>query len=45
MPIILKKGDEVIIPQYAFAMYAIYSKLNNAKIIIAKEKNFKNFSK
>ena len=37
----LKKGDEVIIPQYAFAMYSIYSKLNNAKVIFAKEKNFK----
>ena len=37
----IKPKDEVIIPEYSFAMYKIYSKLCGAKIIFAKEKNFK----
>ena len=36
----LNKNDEVIISQYSFIIYRIYSKLNFAKIIYAREKNF-----
>ena len=36
----LKKNDEVIVPEYSFIIYRIYSKINGAKIIYAKEKNF-----
>ena len=36
----IKKNDEVIIPKYSFIIYRIYSKINGAKIIYAKEKNF-----
>ena len=36
----IKKNDEVIIPRYSFIIYRIYSKINGAKIIYAKEKNF-----
>ena len=36
----LKKNDEVIVSQYSFIVYRIYSKLNNAKVIYAKENNF-----
>ncbi len=36
----INKNDEVIIPQYSFIIYRIYSKINGAKIIYAKEKNF-----
>jgi histidinol-phosphate aminotransferase len=36
----LNKNDEVIVPQYSFIIYRIYSKLNGAKVIFAKEKNF-----
>ena len=36
----IKKNDEVIVPKYSFIIYRIYSKLNGAKIIYAKEKNF-----
>ena len=34
-------GDEVIVPQYSFLMYRIYAKIVGAKVIFAKEKNFK----
>ncbi len=36
----IKKNDEVIVPRYSFIIYRIYSKINGAKIIYAKEKNF-----
>jgi histidinol-phosphate aminotransferase len=37
----LKKNDEVIVTQYSFLMYRIYSKIVGAKVIFAKEKKFK----
>ncbi len=37
----LKSSDEVIVPQYSFLMYRIYTKIVGAKVIFAKEKNFK----
>ena len=36
----IKKNDEVIVPKYSFIIYRIYSKINGAKVIFAKEKNF-----
>ncbi len=36
----IKKNDEVIVPKYSFIIYRIYSKINGAKIIYAKEENF-----
>jgi histidinol-phosphate aminotransferase len=36
----LKKNDEVIVSKYSFIVYRIYSKINNAKVIYAKENNF-----
>ena len=33
--------DEIIVPQYSFLMYRIYARINGAKVIFAKEKNFK----
>ncbi len=36
----LKKGDEVIIPEYSFIIYRIYSKMCGAKIVYSKENNF-----
>ncbi len=36
----LKKNDEVIVPEFSFIIYRIYSRLYGAKIKIAKEKNF-----
>ena len=36
----IKKNDQVIVPRYSFIIYRIYSKINGAKIIYAKEKNF-----
>ena len=36
----LEKKDEVIVPEYSFIIYRIYSKINGAKIIYAKEKNY-----
>ena len=36
----IKKNDEVIVPRYSFIIYRIYSKINGAKIIYAKEKNY-----
>ena len=35
----LKKNDEVIVPQYSFIVYRIFSKINGAKIKLAKENN------
>ena len=37
----LKPNDEVIVPQFSFLMYRIYSKIVSAKVVFAKEKNFK----
>ena len=37
----LKYGDEVIVPEYSFLMYRIYSKITGAKVIFSKEKKFK----
>ncbi len=37
----LKNGDEVIVPQFSFLMYRIYSKIVGANIIFAKEKKLK----
>ena len=37
----LKKNDEVVVSKYSFIVYRIYSKINGAKIIFSKEKNFK----
>ena len=36
----LKKDDEVIVPEYSFIIYRIYSKMCGAKIIYSKENNF-----
>ncbi len=36
----LKKGDEVIVPQYSFIIYRIYSRMNGAKVVFSKENNF-----
>ncbi len=37
----LDKNDEVIVPEFSFIIYRIYSKIYGAKIKYAKEKNFK----
>jgi len=37
----LKPRDEVILPQYSFLMYRIYSKINGANVVYAKENNYK----
>ena len=37
----IKPNDEVIVPQFSFLMYRIYSKILGAKVIFAKETNFK----
>ena len=37
----LNKGDEVIIPEYSFIIYRIYSKIYGGVIRYAKEKNFR----
>tara|TARA_B100000963_G_scaffold358088_1_gene381847 strand:+ start:76 stop:1152 length:1077 start_codon:yes stop_codon:yes gene_type:complete len=36
----LNKNDEVIVPEFSFIIYRIYSKIYGAKIKYAKEKNF-----
>jgi histidinol-phosphate aminotransferase len=36
----LNKNDEVIVSQYSFIIYRIYSKLNSAKVIYAPESKF-----
>jgi histidinol-phosphate aminotransferase len=36
----LNKNDEVIVPQYSFIIYRIYSKLNTARVIYAPEDKF-----
>ncbi len=37
----IKPGDEVIVTEYGFIMHRIYASLYNAKVLLAKEKNFK----
>jgi len=37
----LNPGDEVIVTEFGFIMYKIYASLNKAKVVLAKEKNFK----
>ncbi len=37
----LNQNDEVILPEYSFLMYRIYSKINGAKVLFSKEINFK----
>ena len=37
----LNKGDEVVVPEFSFLMYRIYSKIVGAKVVFSKEKNFK----
>ncbi len=37
----LNKNDEVILPEYSFLMYRIYSKIVGAKLLFSKEVNFK----
>ena len=37
----LQPKDEVIVPQYSFLMYRIYSKIVGAKVVFSKEKSFK----
>ena len=37
----LNKNDEVIVPEFSFIIYRIYSKIYGAKIKYAKELNFK----
>tara|TARA_Y100001970_G_C14197203_1_gene838813 strand:- start:926 stop:2002 length:1077 start_codon:yes stop_codon:yes gene_type:complete len=39
--VLLHVKDEVIVPQYSFLMYRIYAKIAGAKVIYAKEVNFK----
>jgi len=36
----LNKNDEVVVPQYSFIIYRIYSALNSAKVVYASENNF-----
>jgi histidinol-phosphate aminotransferase len=37
----LKSNDEVVVPQYSFLMYRIYTKIIGARVVLAKEVNFK----
>ena len=37
----LSPKDEVVVPEYSFLMYRIYSKIVGAKVVFAKEINFK----
>ncbi len=37
----LREKDEVVVPQYSFLMYRIYSKIVGANVKLAKEINFK----
>ena len=39
----LKPKDEVIVPQYSFLMYRIYSKIAGANVLFAKENNPRTF--
>ena len=37
----LKPGDEVIVTEFGFIMHRIYSSLHGAKVVFAKEKDFR----
>ena len=37
----LKEGDEVIVSEYGFIMHKIYASLSGAKVLLAKEDNYK----
>ena len=37
----LNPGDEIIVTEFGFIMYKIYASIHRAKVILAKEKNFK----
>ena len=37
----LKEKDEVIVTAFSFLMYRVYSQINGAKVVFAKEKSFK----
>ena len=37
----LNPKDEVVLPEYSFLMYRIYSKIVGAKVVFSKEINFK----
>ena len=37
----LESGDEVIVTEFGFIMYGIYASQHEAKVVLAKEKNFK----
>ena len=37
----VETGDEVIVTEFGFIMHRIYASLHNAKVVLAKEKNFK----
>jgi histidinol-phosphate aminotransferase len=39
--VFLGQGDEVIVSEFGFIMHRIYANLHGAKILLAKEKNFK----
>jgi len=39
--LIIKPGDEVVVPKFSFLMYRIYSKIVGANVIFAEEKNYK----
>ena len=36
----INKGDEVVVPEYSFIIYRIYSRMFGAKVRYAKEENF-----
>ncbi|MDC1476324.1 histidinol-phosphate transaminase [Pelagibacteraceae bacterium] len=37
----LRKGDEVIVTEFGFIMHKIYASMHGAKVLVAKEKQFK----
>ena len=37
----LSKGDQVIVPEFSFLMYRIYSSISGAKVVFSKENKFK----
>jgi len=37
----IEPGDEVVVTEYGFIMYRIYASLYGARVLLAKEKNFK----
>ena len=37
----LNQNDEVVVPKYSFLMYRIYANIVGAKVLFAKEKNYK----